>query len=370
MMMNRYVYEFEIPRLLAFCSAFCLAMPGAALAADTHVHKAQASGHAPIGVMGDHLHEKGEWMVSYRYMRMDMEGSRDGADRLAPEEIVTGYANPFFGMPMQPPTLRVVPLQMSMEMHMAGLMYAPHDRVTLMAMAQYVAKEMDHLTFAGPAGTTPLGEFTTKSEGFGDTTLTALIGLLSVPGHAVHFNAGISLPTGTLDESGTILTPMGTTPTVRLPYAMQLGSGTFDLKPGVTYRGHADAFSWGAQAGATIRLGENDEDYTLGDRYEGTVWAAYDWSHSLSTSLRVSGWTQGDIDGRDPLIVGPVQTADPGNYGGEVIEAHAGVNYRFNEGWLKGNRLAFEVSAPLYRNLNGPQMETDWSITLGWQLGF
>ncbi|MEZ5981012.1 MAG: hypothetical protein R3C54_01735 [Parvularculaceae bacterium] len=368
--MNRYLYDFEIPRLLAFGAAFFLAMPGAALASDTHAHSGDASSHAPIGVMGDHLHQQGEWMVSYRYMRMDMEGSRDGADRLTPEEIVTGYDNPFSSMPMQPPTLRVAPLQMTIEMHMAGVMYAPHDRVTLMAMTQYVIKEMDHLTFAGPAGTTPLGEFTTKSEGFGDTTLAALIGVLSVPGHALHLNAGISLPTGALDESGIILTPMGTTPHVRLPYAMQLGSGTFDLKPGLTYRGRADALSWGAQAGATIRLGENDEDYTLGDRYEGTLWAAYDWSHSLSTSLRVSGSTQGDIAGRDILIIGPVQTADPGNYGGDVIEAHAGVNYRFNEGFLKGNRVAFEVSAPLYRDLNGPQLETDWSITLGWQLGF
>ena len=30
--------------------------------------------HAPIGVMGDHLHKQGEIMVSYRYMQMEMAG--------------------------------------------------------------------------------------------------------------------------------------------------------------------------------------------------------------------------------------------------------------------------------------------------------
>ena len=36
----------------------------------------RADSHAPIGVMGEHMHKKGEWMLSYRYMYMDMEGSR------------------------------------------------------------------------------------------------------------------------------------------------------------------------------------------------------------------------------------------------------------------------------------------------------
>ena len=39
----------------------------------------RADSHAPIGVMGDHMHAKGEWMVSYRFMRMAMSGSRETA---------------------------------------------------------------------------------------------------------------------------------------------------------------------------------------------------------------------------------------------------------------------------------------------------
>ena len=59
----------------------------------------RADGHAPIGVMGDHLHKAGEWMLSYRFMRMDMAGNRDGTSDLSPEEIVTTVPNTFFGTP-------------------------------------------------------------------------------------------------------------------------------------------------------------------------------------------------------------------------------------------------------------------------------
>jgi len=39
----------------------------------------------------------------------------------------------------------------------------------------------------------------------------------------------------------------------RLPYPMQIGSGTFDLYPGLTYTGQRDQAGWGGQVLATIR---------------------------------------------------------------------------------------------------------------------
>ena len=44
--------------------------------------------HAPIGVMGDHTHEQGEVMLSYRYMRMGMNGSRDRDERISSRAVV------------------------------------------------------------------------------------------------------------------------------------------------------------------------------------------------------------------------------------------------------------------------------------------
>ncbi len=348
----------------------CLAVP----ISSAHAHDGDggkvtyASDHAPIGVMGDHRHKKGEVMISYRFGFMDMEGSRDGTDRLTPEEIATTTPNPF-GMP---PTLRVVPTDMTMKMHMAGVMYGLTDRVTLMAMGMYMTKEMDHITFQGPAGATQLGGFTTKTAGFGDTTVSAIIGLDdgSYEHRQINLTLGFSLPTGSIGERDQILTPMGTTPSPRLPYPMQLGSGTFDFKPAATARTRMGDLSIGGQLSANVRLGDNKAGYTLGDKYEATAWAAYEVRPWISLSARIKGATAGRIEGADPLIAAPVQTADPANQGGDVIEALFGVNLAGSKGWVKGHRLAIEVGKPLYRNLNGPQLETDLTLTVGWQKAF
>ena len=79
---------------------------------------------------------------------------------------------------------------------------------------------------------------------------------------------------------------------------------------------------------------------------------------------------QGKIDGNDAAIRAPVQTADPANHGGETVEALFGVNLAGSSGWARGQRLALEIGLPLHRDLNGPQMETDLTVTLGWQKAF
>jgi hypothetical protein len=331
----------------------------------------RADSHAPIGVMGDHMHKRGEWMLSYRYMRMDMEGNRIGTRKVSPDEIVTTVPNRFFGLPMQPPTLRVVPTQMDMGMHMFGAMYAPTNWLTLMAMLPLVRKEMDHIAFQGAMGTTPLGTFTTKSQGVGDMTLTGLFRLYDDAINHMHINLGISAPTGSITEQDNILTPMGIRPRVRLPYAMQNGSGTWDLLPGITYTARRDNVSWGAQYRADLRLeDENDEGYSRGDRHMVTGWLAYEWAPWISTSFRAKYTSQGSIDGIDPMIVGPVQTANPDFYGGEKLELFGGINTVVTEGRLKGHRFAIEVGAPVFQDLTGPQLETDWSLIAGWQYAF
>ena len=332
---------------------------------------AVSNAHAPIGVMGDHMHEEGKWMLSYRYGHMDMDGNRIGTRRVTPEEIATTTPNRFASVMGQPPTLRIVATEMTMEMHMFGAMYGLSEDVTLMAMANYSKKSMDHITFAGGMGTTELGRFETNSQGWGDTKLGALIRLYDDAIHHVHLNAGLSLPTGSIDEEDQVLTPMGMTPTIRLPYAMQLGSGTYDFLPGLTYSGNLGKFGWGAQYIGEIRLeDENSEGYALGDKHALSAWGSYGWANWISTSLRFTGTTQDKIDGIDTSIVAPVQTADPDNYGGETFEVGLGVNLLGTEGVLKGQRFGIEATAPLYRDLNGPQMETDFRIQAGWQYAF
>lgn len=331
----------------------------------------RADGHAPIGVMGDHMHGAGEWMIAYRFMHMSMEGNLIGTDNVTPEQIVTSVPNRFFGQPMQPPALRVVPLNMDMQMHMFGAMYAPTDWLTLMAMGNYVDKEMDHVTFQGPTGTNRLGTFTTRASGIGDTRLTGLLKLYDDGRHHIHLNLGFSLPTGSITESDTILTPMGMTPTARLPYPMQLGSGTFDLLPGITYTGKARQWGWGAQYKANVRLGTNDEGYSLGNEHHVTAWGSYMWRPWISTSVRLAGQHIGKVDGSDSMIMGPVQTANPDFQGGERVDLLFGINLAGQpDTVLAGHRIAVEAGVPVHQDLNGPQMETDWLVTAGYQFAW
>ena len=58
------------------------------------------------------MHKMGEWMVSYRYMSMDMEGLLKGSNTVAPTMMASGY------MP------NMLPTEMTMDMHMFGTMYA------------------------------------------------------------------------------------------------------------------------------------------------------------------------------------------------------------------------------------------------------
>ena len=330
-----------------------------------------ASSHAPIGVMGEHMHKKGEYMFSYRFSHMQMKGNRIGNNEVSPGQIATTNPNPFFGIPGQPPTTRVVPTKMSMQMHMFGGMYAPTDWLTLMAMASYVEKSMDHTTFLGPAGIGATRTFNTKSSGFGDTKIGAMFKLFETnvynTNHHAHLNFNISIPTGSLSERANVITPTGATPNLRLPYPMQLGSGTFDALPGITYTGNYRKLGWGGQYMAEIRMERNQAGYAHGDKHTLTAWSSYEWSRWFSTSARVIYKTQETIRGMDPAIVAPVQTADPRNQGGRQLGVALGFNLLGTHGILKGHRLATEIIIPVYRRLHGPQLETDWRVVAGWQ---
>jgi len=307
-----------------------------------------ASSHAPIGVMGDHMHKKGEVMLSYRYMYMDMDGNRIGTNRVAPREIVgTGSA---------PGQFVVAPTRMPMDMHMLGGMYGLTDNVTLMAMVSYLDNSMDHLVRNGR-------RFTTESSGIGDTKVGALVRLKEQGRTNMHFGIGVSLPTGSTTERDD-------TPAMAnavLPYPMQLGSGTFDLLPSFTYYSGAESLSWGAQVSAVIRIGENDESYTLGDQLAVTSWLAKDLSHNLSVSLRAKYQDRDNIDGANPVLnTRIVQTANTDLQAGNRLDLSLGLNYLFNS----GHRLAIEYAQPVRQDLDGPQLEVDSVLTVGWQKAF
>ena len=150
---------------------------------------------------------------------------------------------------------------------------------------------------------------------------------------------------------------------------MQLGSGTYDAMPGLTYNGSQNGWSWGAQYMANIRLeDENDQGYSLGDKHMLTAWGGTQLTDWLGGSLRLTAETLDSIDGFDPLITAPVTTADPDNYGGDFISASLGFNITPPK--LEGTNIAAEFTAPLHQDLNGPQLKREYAFTLGLQYSF
>lgn len=305
-------------------------------------------GHAPISVMGDHMHGKGEWMFSYRYMYMNMDELKQGSDDASFDDALANYT--------------ITPTTMPMNMHMLGAMYAPSDKITLMVMANYLSMEMDHLTQMG-------GIFTTEASGFGDIQLAFLYKFFNKNQQTLHGQLGFSLPTGSVTESDA--TPASTPNEVELPYPMQLGSGTFDPNLALTYLGQRESISWGSQIRGVFRFGENDREYRYGNRYSLNNWFAVKANNWLSISGRLEGLIVGEIEGADPnLMPMMVITADTNNSGGTYINSGIGLNTYISNGALKNLRFGFEFGYPLYQDLNGIQLKTKETLTFGTQYSF
>ena len=319
---------------------------GGMLHSHFHAHGTRADSHAPIGIMGDHKHAAGEVMLSYRYMRMEMEGNRNGNRAMSTDQVLDLFP--------------IAPLSMTMEMHMFGVMYAPIEEVTLMAMIPYLNLSMDHVNRAGV-------NFTTEADGIGDIKFGGLASLLEGNHHNITGKFSISAPTGDIDVKDD--TPLGN---IVLPYPMQLGSGTVDALPGITYTYIRDRFQFGTDLGGVIRMNENDRDYRLGHRFDATSWLAWAWCNAFSTSVRLDYSLWGDVSGADSrLNPNMVPTAVPQLRGGERLDLLFGFNLlMIEDGPLKGHRFAVEGGFPVHQDLDGPQLETDWLLTVGWQYAF
>ena len=345
------------------------AAPQTGHADSTQTNPASPEGHAPIMVMGDHMHNVGEFMVSARRMTMRMKGNIKGTNELSDAQVLAEPNQ--HGAPM---TLRVVPQKMDMEMTMLGAMYAPSDAVTLLAMFMQMDNEMVLQSYQGMMGETPCASpFISKSAGTGDTIIGALFRGGETANGQWHSGLALSLPTGAVDKTGRPMVPMGCAPAAmdkRLPYPMQLGSGSYELKPSLTYNGVWRGWRVGGQANATMRLDDNDENYRLGDKFELQGWAMKNLAPYASASLRLDASYQGKLDGQDIHITLPVPTAQSRSSGGTYANLSLGINLIGQSGVLRDHRLALELVLPVHQDVNGVQMQRQETLTLGWQRAF
>ena len=305
-------------------------------------------GHAPISVMGDHMHAMGEWMVSYRYMTMDMKGLLKGSDDV--------NTNSQIGTMMMPGDYMMVPTEMTMDMHMFGAMHAISDQWTLMCMLNYLDNEMTMINRMGEISKM-------ETSGISDLKFGGLYDLARwEDGRRAHLSLGLSAPTGSIDEKSGANT---------VGYGMQLGSGTWDFHPAITYLGQTENYSYGAQLGGVLRIDDNDQGYTLGNRLDATVWGASKINDSLSASVKIDHTCQEEVDGTHKDISNMQRNMtpakDPDHQGRDLTSLGLGLNYYFKSGSLKGHRIAAEWETPIHQKVNGVQLELDSSWTVGWQ---
>ncbi|MBF0539146.1 MAG: nitrous oxide reductase accessory protein NosL [Nitrospirae bacterium] len=350
---------------------------GAAMPHDHHTHMGHNMSHMEMGpgsqmtynpAFGDevyHVHPEGMWMLNYKFMHMDSNGMRAGTDNVAASMVSSPKGYNYMN----------IPTNMRMDMQMLMLMYGVTDKLTLMAMPSYVKNSMNMLMDMhmgkGASSMAPM-----VTSGFGDTEVRGIYGFNKY----LNGSLGISLPTGSIDQVSDI---MGKS--YRAPYDMQLGSGTFDLKPALTYNTLSDdaLWNWGAQAVYTLHMGKNTYDYSLGDSLKLTGWLQRSIG-PVTPWIRLAFSDTGKIRGQDDEIAKindpkdhpswfkpgmPTFLGEPDastqNYGGQRLDALIGLN--FTKGPVS---FGIEGGMPAYQRLNGLQMKTDWIITAAVQVMF
>ena len=292
----------------------------------------------PTGVLGSHIHAQGEWMVGYRFVTMQMgEKEGDSFD-----------------------DFMVLPTNMRMDMHMVEVMYGVTDHFTVMLMMPYKRLSMDHVTRQGT-------RFTTQTQGVGDLQVMMHYAFYRATPHYMTAVVNVGLPTGEINARDD--TPAGRDQ--KLPYPMQMGSGTLDLAMGFNYIYQEHLWSGGMHSEGQFRLGRNRNDYRLGNTYHLGVWLARRLNEWVAPGLHLDGHWTGTIHGADPeLNPNLTPTADPHRQGGLHVSLLPTLTFYVPRGRLRGHRLSLVGDLPAYHSHHGVSLERQWKITLAWQWTF
>ncbi len=332
-----------------------------------HKKHSHHGGHPPAGIMFGHmLGQAGDFMVGYSYMYGDWsDGMQRGTSGVSDTQVVSGAC--------AKGDCSFKADRMEMHMHMLNFMYAPTDWLNLMIMPQFSYMKMEMISLLSEDETT--GGYH-ENQGLGDTLLTALFKLYEKDSHSIKLGVGVSAPTARIDVTfdGFIAED-----NVLQSFGMQLGSGTWDLKPSLTYTGAKDKFFWGVQASGTKRLqSRNEFGYALGDEIKGSIWAGYQVNQWLSFSVRNAYKAQGKIKGTlnrvIPLDLGEEPQYTPlentVNYGGQFWDIGLGMSLTVPDGEYAGHNFSVEWLQPVIHDFNGYQLERDGTLAVRWSYSF
>jgi hypothetical protein len=335
-------------------------------------HAGHADDGAPAGVMFAHQLPAGAFMAGLRFMGTRQAGSYRNGVHTIDDATLKAQGCGSAGC-------LTAPSWMNSSMYMLELMYAPTEWVTLMVMPTYMNMDMQSRGLLTPAEQAQLppdvqamythhtGHQHTTG-GIGDTGMYASFRLFDTGNARAHATLGVIAPTGdsalTLRDTHQIVAGYD-------HYGMQLGSGTWDFNPSITYHQSAGPWFFGAQASAIVRMeSANDAGYALGNVAQGTAWVGYATGNGLSGTLRAAYTWQGAIRGEFTGTHYKLSPLDyPANYGGQFLDIGIGVSYAF-KGSFAGNRLAAEWLQPVRDDPNGYQLTRRGTLYATWQYDF
>lgn len=308
-------------------------------------------------------HSDNRWFLQYSYNLLTAEGYQHGTDRLNLGEVSFSP-----GSPRTDANYPVVPTEIEQCIHAFIAGYRFSELFSLSLSVPILEQNTDHIS-----SVPDFSEFLISTDGIGDVALNGSFTLPSSGSQIYTLNIGVSLPTGSIDEVGD--TPRdGIGTNERLPYTMQLGSGTYDLLLSASLSNSGQLFDYGGSLNSTIRFGSNDNGYRLGNNYALNAWVRYRWSELLQPGLSVSYRHTENIHGADlDLTVPgafpfPASITDPDNFGGQ--KAKVGVNTRICVQSSCNLSFILEVSKPFYQDLNGIQIREKSEISLAARFSF
>ena len=339
----------------------------------------KCGGNMPMNIPGGGIPETHEFRFKISPMYMRMDGLRDGTSSVDVDDIL--------GMPLNmtgTPTGKYMAAPTDMDMSMLNLAagYSFSDRFFAGIMMMYKDNDMDMKFNTMMATMTGKSGFSMESDGIGDTMLMGKYRLFAddplIPKRQASLFLGLSLPTGSIDEKNDNH-PVPMRQDELLPYGMQLGSGTYDPSIGLLYQASESPWWWGVNGVYTARLYDNKRDYRLGDEFRLDGYAMYQFRPDWLVQAQLNGHYQGRIDGEmdqysdgrsghvmqgNPASPAATPLWDPDNYGGTQLFATFGVQWQPAPLHI----VDFNVGLPLYRDLHGPQLETDYRVMLTWYI--
>lgn len=293
------------------------------------------------------------WFWSLQYKTVEYDGYLDGTTDLSLDDVL-------FTPGQETRTalnFPVVPTVIDQQATILGIGYKLSSEWRVQASFPRIRQSTDHISIVPN-----YEEFVITSSGMGDVVLTASHLVSSQTTHQWWLSAGVSLPTGSIDEKGDTPRAPGDQ---QLPYTMQLGSGTYDFPIELSYQkneGHDIAFG----ITATLRTGKNDRDYRLGNRFAFNGRYRFDLAQDVKGIVGAEAQYIQAINGADQSLLVPAaipypaSITNPNLYGGKKVIAKLGLQWQLKSHY----QFSLEGALPVYQNLNGPQPKERWRFAM------